>query len=114
VFAFLDINPISRGHTLVLPKSHVARLSGLKEAEVPGLMLALQKVTRAIEESLTPEGLNIFVNQGEVAGQVVPHLHIHVVPRSGGDGIELVTPVVEMSESDFREVSNRIGKAIKV
>jgi histidine triad (HIT) family protein len=111
-FAFLDINPITKGHTLVLPKIHVTKLPELEGKYSSGLIGAVQKVTRAIEDSIKPEGLNIFVNQGEVAGQIVPHLHVHVVPRTTGDGLEFTTPKVEMIEEEFKEISRKIASQI--
>jgi histidine triad (HIT) family protein len=111
--AFLDIAPITRGHTLVVSKTHVKGFSELQSSELPGLSSAIQKVARAIEDSLDPEGLNIFVNQGEVAGQIIPHLHIHVVPRTTGDGLEFITPRVDMSEEDFKDLSKRIIKELR-
>lgn len=112
--AFLDINPIAKGHTLVMPKIHVKKISELEAEDLSGLMAALQKVTRAIEDSIGPEGLNIFVNQGEAAGQIVPHLHIHIVPRAKDDGLKVPTAKVEMTEEGFKEISKKIADAIKV
>jgi histidine triad (HIT) family protein len=112
--AFLDINPITRGHALVLPKTHVTKLSKLEGEYLPGLMLALKKVAIAIEDALQPEGLNVFLNQGEVAGQVVPHLHIHLVPRNRGDGLEFITPKAEMTVEEFNKISKKISSLIKV
>ncbi len=112
--AFLDIAPITKGHTLVLPRVHVKSLSELKKDEAAGLIFAVQRVSSGIMESVYPEGLNIFINQGEVAGQVVPHLHVHVVPRTTGDGLKFVTPRFEMSESDFKKLAKKITKAINV
>ena len=63
---------------------------------------------------MQPEGLNVFINQGEVAGQVVPHLHILLVPRSRGDGLEFITPKAEMTEEAFDEISKKISNLIKV
>ena len=110
--AFLDINPVSRGHTLVMPRVHVTRLSELKAKELSGLMRALQKVVRGVEASLKPEGLNIAINQGEVAGQVVPHLHVHVVPRARGDGLKIPSFRVGMSKEEFQEVSSKIASSL--
>lgn len=113
-FAFLDINPITKGHTLVIPKNHYTRLAEVDPLDLQALMTALQKVAAGIEEALDPEGLNIFINQGEVAGQVVPHLHIHVVPRTSSDGLEFITPHLKLSEKEFIEVSEKIKKIIGV
>jgi histidine triad (HIT) family protein len=112
--AFLDISPITKGHSLVLPKTHVPKLSSLEDDYLSGLMIALKKMARAVEDALQPEGLNVFINQGEVAGQVVPHLHIHLVPRTTGDGLEFITPSAEMTEEEFNKISRKISNLIKV
>ncbi len=111
-FAFLDINPIAAGHTLVLPKVHVTKLAGLEGEALSGLAAALQRVVAGVESALEPEGLNIFINQGEVAGQVIAHLHVHVVPRAQGDEVCFDVPSIEMSEKEFKEISEKITTAI--
>ena len=113
-FAFLDINPISKGHTLILPKRHAVKLTDLNAVKSEKLMRGLQKVLSGIEGALNPEGLNIFANQCEIAGQVVPHLHFHIVPRETGDGMEFITPKATLSEDEFIEVSKKISKTIEV
>jgi histidine triad (HIT) family protein len=112
--AFLDINPITRGHSLVMPKKHVEKISGLNSKAMSGFALAIQRVVKGVELALNPPGLNVFVNQGEVAGQVIPHLHVHVVPRSKDDGLEIVTPKVELAKEELLETSKRIASSIRV
>jgi histidine triad (HIT) family protein len=112
--AFLDINPISKGHSLVLPKVHKTKVSELEDDDLKGMFLALKKVIEGIENSIKPEGLNVFINQGAVAGQLVPHLHIHVVPRRENDGIKFEVPSVKLTDGDFKEIANNIKEGIKV
>ncbi len=111
-FAFLDINPIAGGHTLVLPKVHVTRLVDLESSALSGWAAALQRVAAGVEKALRLEGLNIFINQGEVAGQVIPHLHAHVIPRTRSDGIRFETPSLKLSEGEFKGFSEKIARAI--
>ena len=86
VIAFLDINPLNPAHTLVIPKAHVERLSDLP-AELTGpLLTAAARVAKAAQEALGAAGVNLVLNDGRAAGQAVPHLHLHVVPRFPGDG----------------------------
>ncbi|MCI4335115.1 MAG: HIT family protein [Thermoplasmata archaeon] len=80
--AFLDLFPFTRGHLLVVPKKHVDRLVDLPESEYGALLKALATACRRVER-LTPH-YNIASNQGELAGQIVFHLHFHVIPRYGG------------------------------
>jgi histidine triad (HIT) family protein len=103
---------MSKGHTLVLPRKHVTKLSKLSPEDLFNVIRALQTVTIAIEDSLQLEGLNIFINQGEVAGQVIPHLHIHVVPRSENDGVKFIAPKIGLSEKEFIETSRKISNSI--
>lgn len=77
--AFLDIFPLSRGHTLVIPKAHVDRLTDLPPEHYAPLLASLTEVCRRVER-LSPH-YNIGMNQGELAGQIVFHLHFHVIPR---------------------------------
>lgn len=79
--AFLDIHPRATGHVMVIPKTHVAVLADLPEAEIEPLFSSVKKVALKIREVLKPDGATIGMNQGEASGQVVPHLHIHILPR---------------------------------
>ncbi|MEK7867552.1 MAG: HIT family protein [Planctomycetota bacterium] len=85
--AFLDINPLAPGHTLVVTRNHHSRVWEVPEAELAGLMAAVKRVSRAIVSATHAEGLNLLANNGPVAGQVVPHVHFHLIPRRNGDGI---------------------------
>ena len=86
VYAFLDIYPASEGHTLVAPKKHFDSFTDLGAEDVAALFEAARKVTLALEKAFSANGMNIGVNNGEVAGQEVPHVHVHVIPRKKGDG----------------------------
>ena len=86
VLAFLDVNPLSRGHTLVVPKAHHERLTDMPEPLAAEVSAALYHVTAAVEAAVDADGTTIAFNNGEAAGQEVPHLHGHVIPRWHGDG----------------------------
>jgi len=86
VLAFLDIFPHAKGHTVVIPKKHIERIEELDESSAGALLLAIKKITKKIDEVLHPDGYNIGWNDGKSAGQVVPHLHIHIMPRWENDG----------------------------
>lgn len=83
-FAVKDKYPVNEGHTLVIPYRHVSRLRDLTVEEFCELRGILQTVQDKLAAQ-NAEGFNIGVNEGEVAGQTVPHLHIHVIPRYRGD-----------------------------
>lgn len=87
VYAFMDVFPQGRGHTLVIPKHSTARNLLEEEPEkLATLMLGVQRVARAVRAALNPDGVMIFQTNGTPAGQTVFHLHVHVLPRWDGDG----------------------------
>ncbi|MFW6382663.1 MAG: HIT domain-containing protein, partial [Haloferacaceae archaeon] len=86
VLAFLDANPLARGHTLVIPKSHARHVGDLDAALATELFDAVASLTPRIQDAVGADGANVGVNDGEAAGQEVPHVHVHVVPRFEGDG----------------------------
>ena len=86
VYAFLDANPLAPGHTLVIPKVHHERLNDLEGATATALYDALQALLPAVESAVDADASNVGVNNGEAAGQEVPHVHAHIVPRFEGDG----------------------------
>jgi len=83
-FAVRDKFPVNVGHTLLIPTRHVNRLRDLREQELPKLWELLRLVQERLEVQ-GAQGFNVGVNEGEVAGQTVPHLHVHVIPRYVGD-----------------------------
>jgi len=87
--AFLDQRPTSLGHTLVVPKSHYANLEEISEEDLAALMLAVKKVGGLLKDKLGIAGYNVNENNDPVAGQVVNHLHFHVIPRYENDGLVL-------------------------
>jgi len=78
--AFLDINPFSKGHTLVCPKAHGETVWDMEETEIGGLFLLASRVSRAVVEATGAEGFRLLQNNGEAANQVVAHVHVHVIP----------------------------------
>ena len=84
--AFLDVNPLARGHTLVVPRAHAERLADLGAEETRGLFGAAHDLVPRLETAVEAGGVTLGVNDGEAAGQEVPHTHIHLVPRFEGDG----------------------------
>ena len=90
VLAFLDIYPISKGHALVLPITHVEYFSELPFELSQAVMIASVKVARAIKSATKCEGLNILLADGKVAGQEVPHVHMYIIPRYKDDGLRFV------------------------
>lgn len=85
--AFLDINPLTRGHTLVIPRRHAADLLAMTEDEAEQVMRATHRVAHLLEARLQPAGLNLVQANRVAAMQTVFHMHMHVVPRYDGDGL---------------------------
>src|SRR5439155_6237091 len=86
VVAFLDTRPVFKGHVLVVPRAHVVTLGDLPPASLPKLFAVVQRLSRAVPEALGAQGT--FVANNNVVSQSVPHLHVHVVPRTKGDGLK--------------------------
>lgn len=84
--AFLDVNPLAPGHTLVIPKAHHERLNDVPEDAAADLFAALHRVVPAVEAAVDAPATTVAFNNGEAAGQEVPHVHGHVVPRFEDDG----------------------------
>lgn len=76
-----DAFPVSKGHTLVVPKLHVASVFDLPDDEYQALWRTVAEVREALQQEFEPKGFNIGVNDGAGAGQTVPHAHIHIIPR---------------------------------
>ena len=90
VVAFMDLRPINAGHLLVVPRAHAARLADLDERLGAAMFAVGQRLAGAIRRSGLPcEGVNLFVPDGAVAGQEVMHIHLHVLPRTPGDGFRI-------------------------
>jgi len=83
--AFPDGFPVSKGHTLVVPKRHVVSLWEMTSEEYMDAFDLVRQVKEVLEKMFTPQGFNVGVNCGETAGQSVSHVHIHVIPRYTGD-----------------------------
>jgi diadenosine tetraphosphate (Ap4A) HIT family hydrolase len=80
-----DGYPVSEGHCLVIPKRHVISIDDLTDSELKDLYTVLKQTKIMLCEVYQPDGFNIGINEGEAAGQTVPHLHIHLIPRYEGD-----------------------------
>ena len=99
VLAYLDINPFTRGHTLVIPKGHSAGLLDTDDAVLAAVVARVRKVAARLKEALPCDGFNILQNNGEAAGQTVKHLHFHIVPRYAGEPL-----VFESHKGDMEEL----------
>ena len=115
VVAFLDANPLARGHTLVIPKEHHERVNDLPTDLATDLFAAVHDLTARIEAAVDAEATTIAVNNGELAGQEVPHVHVHVVPRFEGDGSRPIHALIEerpdVGDDELEDVAAAIDSA---
>jgi histidine triad (HIT) family protein len=111
VVAFLDRRPLFHGHTLVVPRRHVRTLTELDAAELGPLFERVQRIAAAIPAALGAQGTFIAVNN--VVSQSVPHLHVHVVPRTKGDGLRgFFWPRTTYATGEAETVAARLREAI--
>ncbi len=82
---FLDVHPLSLGHTLVIPKSHVENIIALPDNLVGRLFGTVKTITEAMDKAFKPHGFTIGINHGRMSGQLVDHLHVHIITRYQGD-----------------------------
>lgn len=87
VLAYLDINPFTEGHTLVIPKVHSTGLLDTDDRLLGEIIVRVKRVSAHLKEALPCDGFNILQNNGEAAGQTVKHVHFHIVPRRGREPI---------------------------
>lgn len=92
VLAFLDIAPITRGHTLVIPKRHVEDLLTAPADLVAEVARSLPQLAAALRRATGADGIQVIQLNGRAAGQVVMHLHVHLIPRSASDRVQLLIP----------------------
>jgi len=111
ILAFLDINPVNPGHTLVITKKHFKNMEEIPEEELCFLIKAVKKIGKAIKEGLEVKGYNINENNDKIAGQVIPHIHFHIIPRNENDNLHL-WPQYKYKEGQADEIINKIKSKI--
>ena len=105
--SFMDIAPFTRGHALVIPRTHAADLIEISDEDLEATMLAARRLTRKMAGTLEPAGFNILNACGAAAWQTVFHLHLHVIPRYEDDPMKL--PVIPRG-GDMDEISRIAGR----
>jgi histidine triad (HIT) family protein len=111
--AFLDIHPANPGHTLVIPKRHARDLLDVSAEDLSHVMRTVQRVARAIDAALRPDGINLIQANRPAAFQSVFHFHVHVIPRWEGDGLKPIWRHGRATEGELRDMAKRIGEAIQ-
>jgi len=108
VLAYLDINPFTKGHALVIPKAHSEGLVDTDDATLATIIARVKKVAAHLKTALPCDGFNILQNNGEAAGQTVKHLHFHIVPRYG------LGPIAFQSHAGDRDELKALAERIRL
>jgi len=111
VLAFLDINPVNLGHTLIIPKDHYDNLEQTPDEIACEMIKVAKKIGFTLKEAIGADGFNLQVNNGEAAGQVVKHIHLHIMPRFALDGLKL-WPGRETSGEERADAAKKIRLAL--
>jgi len=103
--AFLDISPISKGHTIIIPKNHYSTLENIPDHELTETFKVVKKISLRIHQNLQIDGYNILQNNFAAAGQVINHFHIHIIPRSfDDDKFRVKIPRNQASDEELNEI----------
>ena len=108
----LDLGPASKGHALILPKTHAANIYELSDELAAKAMVLAKKMAGKMTEALNCDGFNIVQNNGEVAGQTVFHFHMHLIPRYKGDGVGLTWTPGELTDEVRKEILSKINAQV--
>ena len=109
----LDLGPASKGHALILPKSHAANIYELSDEMAAKAMVLAKKMATAMTEALKCDGFNIVQNNGECAGQTVFHFHIHLIPRYQNDNVGITWVPGKLTDEDKEEILSKVRAILK-
>jgi histidine triad (HIT) family protein len=112
VVAFLDIGPVSDGHTLVMPRKHVEQVHSCPPELLGEIWTRLSKIAGAIVSATGADGYNVLCNNGRAAGQIVDHLHFHIVPRKTGDGVFAQWPSYKYAQGKADTIAAKIKSGL--
>jgi len=114
LIAFLDIGPLSTGHTLVVPKQPAATLAELSDDHAAAIGRALPRLCRAVSRATGCDQYNILQNNGPLAHQAVPHVHFHIIPKPNeSGGLSLEWNPGKLPDKEAQDLANQISKALK-
>ena len=106
--AFMDIGPISRGHALVISRDHYEDLTAMPPQTAGAIYELAARVAAALKEAVAAEGLNVLQNNGRVAGQVVSHFHVHLIPRWANDGLRWPWPAKQADPGELQRLADQV------
>ena len=111
-FAFLDINTLSQGHCLVIPKKHHSQIYEVSKDELQDLAAVLHSLCGKIRQTFNPAGLNILQNNGRIAHQLVEHVHFHLIPKyETGQGLGIEWPAKQGAKEELQAVQGKLKLA---
>ncbi len=110
--AFLDVNPVSRGHTLVVPKQHAEELTDLDAGGAGAVFGMVRDLAAAMEGGLDLSGINVLQSNGEAAGQEIHHMHVHVIPRYESDGLSFSFDATELDDGEAHDVIDSVQRQL--
>ncbi|MFC1766522.1 HIT family protein [Planctomycetota bacterium] len=113
VLSFLDIGPLSEGHALVIPKDHFVTVDVCPGKVLAHVASCLPAIARAVADATKCEGYNVLCNNGRAAGQLVDHLHFHIIPRTNGDALFSKWLAKEYAEGQMGKIAQRIRDQLK-
>lgn len=113
VLAFLDINPLSRGHTLLVPKERKAFLHELSDESAAALGRALPRICRAVKEVSGAQSYNVLQNNGSEAHQAVFHVHFHIIPKTGSTGLEIGWSPRNLASGTAKQVAEKLRSSLE-
>jgi len=112
LLAFLDIGPLSRGHTLIIPKECVANVHELSDDAGAALGRVLPRLCEAVRQATGATAYNVLINNGQEAGQVVMHVHMHIIPRFPDAGLRKTWIPGTLDDTDAKTLVTAIGEAM--
>jgi len=113
LLAFLDIGPVSDGHALVIPKEHFERLHECPPEILGHVCSKLGKIASAVVSAVKADSYNVLCNNGRAAGQLVEHVHFHIIPRNPGDGVFNRWPAYKYQPGKMEKIADEIRKNLQ-
>ena len=111
VLAFLDIAPVNLGHALIISKEHSKDLFDTSDSTLGDFFPKVKKVAAAVKKATNADGINLEMNNGKAAGQIIFHAHMHIMPRFSGDGLK-PWPQKQYNEGEMEMTAESIRKAL--
>ena len=112
VLAFLDITPLAEGHTLVIPKRQLERFEDLPAEDAAAVASVLGRIAQHVTQAVGVDAYNILLNNGKPAGQEVPHVHFHIIPRRAGDSLGYRWNAQPADHDELAKLAGRIRSAL--